>query len=215
MSKAGSLTKNPTVLTVVLSLAALAGYATYRLSTNAADAPPATPLASAEDEHAHDEEHPPLPDTLPAIVLDDLAGTPTSLASLAGQPLLINFWATWCAPCLREIPLLKRFHEEDPSIRVVGIAVDRLADVLEYSAEMEFNYPVLVGQEEAMAAAETSGIEFVGLPFTMVISPDGQLIKTHMGEILETQLEAITAVLERLEGGEIDVEAARAALGRL
>lgn len=150
------------------------------------------------------------------FTLPDTSGTPRSLDEWRGRPLLVNFWATWCAPCRREIPLLKHaqaVHGEN--LQVIGVAVDYVEDVLAYAETAEFNYPVLVGQEEAMAAAETSGVEFLGLPFTMVIAADGRLIKTHIGEILQTHIEEIVAVLGRLEGGEIDVREAREALGPL
>ena len=157
-----------------------------------------------------------LPEQRISFTLPDLSGTPRSLDEWRGRPLLVNFWATWCAPCRREIPLLKQAQaEHGDSLQVIGIAVDYVEEVVTYAETAAFNYPVLVGQEEAMAAAETSGIEFLGLPFTMVIAADGQLIKTHMGEILDTQIEEIVAVLERLAGGEIDVAQARERLGRL
>jgi hypothetical protein len=81
-----------------------------------------------------------------------------------------------------------------------------------YAEEAQFNYPILVGQEDAMAAAEASGIDFIGMPFTMVIAPDGQLIKTHIGEIVEVHIESIVAVFQDLKSGKIDIEGARAAL---
>ena len=159
---------------------------------------------------------PSLPERRITFTLPDLKGTPRSLDEWRGRPLLVNFWATWCAPCRREIPLLKKTQAaHGDALQVIGVAVDHAEEVVAYAGTAEFNYPVLVGQEEAMAAAETSGIEFLGLPFTMVISADGRLIKTHIGEILETHLEQIVAVLERLEAGEIDIGEARAALGRL
>lgn len=157
-----------------------------------------------------------LPEQRITFTLPDLTGTPRNLDEWRGRPLLVNFWATWCAPCRREIPLLKQAQAaHGDNLQVIGVAVDYVEEVAAYAETAAFNYPVLVGQEEAMAAAETSGIEFLGLPFTMVISADGRLIKTHMGELLETHLEEIVAVLEGLEGGEIDVAQARERLGRL
>jgi hypothetical protein len=66
-----------------------------------------------------------------------------------------------------------------------------------------------------MAVAETSGVEFIGLPFTMVVSPDGDLVKTHIGEIVEEHIEKITAVLAQMNNGEIDLAGARDALKTL
>lgn len=162
------------------------------------------------------DSEPPPPERRISFTLPDMSGATRSLDEWRGRPLLVNFWATWCAPCRREIPLLKKAQAtQGDNLQVIGVAVDHLEEVVAYAETAQFNYPVLVGQEEAMAAAESSGVEFLGLPFTLVISADGRLIKTHVGEILETHVEEIIAVLGRLQGGEIDVAKARELLGRL
>ena len=216
MSQAGSLTKSPTLLTAVLSLAAIAGYVTYRLTFASAE-PAAAPTAAAAltPDGQADHEHEALADSLPEIVLDDLTGTPTALASFAGQPLLINFWATWCAPCVREIPMLKRFHEEDPSIRVVGIAVDRFDDVVEYAAEMEFNYPVIVGQTDGINAMATFHNDAGAMPFSVFTAADGAVLGSHSGELHEEHLEILSATIRDLAAGSIDRAAARERLASL
>ncbi|HZD51916.1 MAG TPA: TlpA disulfide reductase family protein [Woeseiaceae bacterium] len=162
------------------------------------------------------EDGPTFPASEIAFTMPDLEGKPHSLAEWEGKARLVNFWATWCAPCRREIPLLKRTQAEHAAddLQVIGVAVDDRKDVLRYAQTVEFNYPVLIGREDAIAFAEASGIEFRGLPFTMVISPDGHLIKTHLGEIAATELAKIIDVLERLQDGELDLAGARKALGR-
>ena len=153
--------------------------------------------------------------TAVSFELPDMTGKVRHSSEWDGQPKLLNFWATWCAPCRREIPLLKQTqteHADDLNLQVIGIAVDFNEDVLAYAEEAEFNYPILVGQEDAMAVAETSGVEFIGLPFTMVVGPSGELIKTHIGEIVEDHIERITVVLAQMERGELDLEGARAEL---
>ena len=149
--------------------------------------------------------------------LTDMHGNPRSSDEWAGRPQLINFWATWCAPCRREIPLLKETQEKyaDLDLQVIGIAVDFAEEVRAYAEEVQFNYPVLVGQEDAMAVAEDSGVAFIGLPFTMVVAPSGQLVKTHVGEIVEEHIEQITDALAALERGDIDLDGARQRLGNL
>ena len=131
-----------------------------------------------------------------------------------GTHRLINFWATWCAPCRREIPLLKTFQDEHGpnGFQVIGVAVDFPEQVAAYDRDIKFNYPVLVGQEDAMAVAETSGVEFIGMPFTMIVASDGELLSTHIGEILDSHLEHIERVLTMMDNGEIDRESARKAL---
>ncbi len=151
------------------------------------------------------------------FTLPDLDGNEHQISEWDGKARLINFWATWCAPCRREIPLLKKTqtaHAEN-NLQVIGIAVEDLEPVIAYAEEAEFNYPVLIGQEDAMAAAEASGIDFIGLPFTMIVAPDGQLIKAHIGEIHEDQMALIIETFEQMRNGEIDIASARSALKTL
>lgn len=153
----------------------------------------------------------------PAFALPDLQGKQRDFLEWRGKHTLLNFWATWCAPCRREIPLLKAFQDEHgpDGIQVIGIAVDFPDMVASYAEAVEFNYPVLIGQEDAMAVAETSGIEFVGLPFTMIVAADGELLNAHIGEIHEPDLDHIVEVLGLLDAGEIDKAAARKAFNFL
>jgi len=146
--------------------------------------------------------------------LQDANGELRHSSEWDGKARIINFWATWCAPCRREIPLLKATQETFASsnVQIIGIAVDFPDAVAAYAEEAEFNYPILVGQEDAMAVAESSGIEFIGLPFTMVVSADGDLLKNHIGEIVESHIEKITMVFAQMERGELNLADARSAL---
>lgn len=149
--------------------------------------------------------------------LADIDGDMRQLSDWQGKARLVNFWATWCAPCRREIPLLKQTQEDHAAdnIQVIGIAVDFPEEVQAYAEEAQFNYPILVGQEDAMAAAEASGIDFIGMPFTMIVAPSGELLKTHIGEIVESHIEKIIDVFDALENGGMDIAAARSALDEL
>jgi thiol-disulfide isomerase/thioredoxin len=153
----------------------------------------------------------------PEFTLVDLDGKSRSFDEWSGKHRLVNFWATWCAPCRREIPLLKAFQEEheQSGFQIIGMAVDFPEEVARYAVETDFNYPILIGQEDAMAVAETSGIEFIGMPFTMIVAADGELLNAHLGEIVAGDLEHIVKVLNMLDAGEIDRQAARQALNFL
>ncbi|MBT8106814.1 MAG: TlpA family protein disulfide reductase [Gammaproteobacteria bacterium] len=151
--------------------------------------------------------------THPAFTLPDMEGASREFAEWDGRHRLLNFWATWCAPCRREIPLLKDFQDEhgEAGFQVLGIAVDFPEDVTKYAAQAEFNYPVLVGQQDAMAVAESSGIEFIGMPFTMFVTRDGEYVGAYIGELHQSHLNDIVNILERLDAGEITKDEARGA----
>ena len=149
--------------------------------------------------------------------LIDLNNVMTNSSKWNGQYKLINFWATWCAPCRREIPLLNNTQKEyqDMSVQIIGIAVDVLDDVIAYSEETPFEYPVLVGEEEAIAIAENANIEFIGLPFTMLVDDQNEIIKTHLGEIKEHHIDMLTEVIRKMQRGKISVEEAKIKLGKI
>ena len=149
--------------------------------------------------------------------LIDLNNVMTHSSKWNGQYKLINFWATWCAPCRREIPLLNNTQREyqDMSLQIIGIAVDVLDDVIAYSEETSFEYPVLVGEEEAIAIAENANIEFIGLPFTMLVDDQNEIIKTHLGEIKEHHIDMLTEVIRDMQKGKISVEEAKFMLGKI
>jgi thiol-disulfide isomerase/thioredoxin len=203
MSTTNKLTRNPTLLTALLSAATIAGYVAYRL------------LPGENEPEQVQVPAPPLANALPDIVLDDLAGTPTALASFTGKPLLINFWATWCGPCREEIPMLKTFHDEQQQIEVIGIAYDRVEPVLEYAEDMQFNYPVLIGQTpayEAMAAFHNEGAL---LPFSVYVAADGAVLGKKAGELHQEDLQNFVTTIEALAAGAIDRAGARAMLAGL
>ena len=156
-------------------------------------------------------------ETLPEFVLNDLAGSPRSIAEFTGRPLLINFWATWCAPCLREMPMFEAVWQEriaDHSLQIIGIAIDRTEAVGAYLQQTGVTYPILVGQSDAMDAADSFGPDFAGLPFTVFVSADRQILLSHSGELLREQLDAILSVVDDVAAGHVSVADARTRLAR-
>ena len=208
----------PAILTVALSAAAVLGYLSYRALTRvSAPPPPAAAAGQADRAGAGDAASPKLVEQLPDFALPNLAGDAQSIRSWPGKPLVINFWATWCGPCLREIPMLKSFQDRHASdIQVVGVAVDKRDAVVGFAAKTQFNYPVLIGENDAWAAAAKFGVNLYALPFTVFTAADGSVLGIHTGELLPEHLDSLTATLTDLSDGKIKVAEARERLaGRM
>jgi thiol-disulfide isomerase/thioredoxin len=206
---------------LVLSAAAVLGYLAYRSldrSDLAAPAEPAAPPAQAEADAGDTEPAPARQpaETLPEFSLGNLAGEQQSIRSWPGKPLLINFWATWCAPCLREIPMLKELQSSRPDLQVIGIAIDRRDPVVTFAADMQFNYPILIGQSEAWQAAAALGVEIYALPFTIFSAGDGSILGVHTGELHAEHLDNFRAVIDDLQAEKIGLAEARSRIaGRM
>jgi thiol-disulfide isomerase/thioredoxin len=152
-----------------------------------------------------------MPTHLPDFTLMDRAGEMRSIQSWPGKSLIVNFWATWCAPCRREIPLLKQIQEEhgDEGFQVVGIAVDFREDVLAYADEMSINYPLLIGEQDGLDAIGEFGISAAGFPFTVFTDAQSRIVLTHLGEVTEEESKVLLDVVRRVNAGELTPGAAR------
>jgi thiol-disulfide isomerase/thioredoxin len=196
----------PTLVTAALSGAAILGYLAYR---GLQPEPQPAPAAAESEAPAAESPVPTMADMLPEFSLGNLAGEPQSIRSWPGKPLLINFWATWCGPCLREIPMLKELQAGRPDLQIVGIAIDKRDDVVEFAAKMDFNYAILIGQSEAWEAAAALGVNIYGLPFTVFAAADGTLLGVHSGELHAEHLDRFRAVTDDLAAGRITVQVAK------
>lgn len=192
--------------TLLLAAAAVAGFllARYFFEPVPVEAPAPQPERPSE-----------LVSELPDIQLPDLEGQPRRLREWAGKPIIVNFWATWCPPCLKEIPLLMDFADANPDIQVIGIAVDRQDDVERFLETRPIDYPVLIGQSDAMEAANSFGVEFFGLPFTAYVGADGTPLGVVTGEVKQADLDNLAAVIADLTAGNEDNEGAKARLAKL
>jgi thiol-disulfide isomerase/thioredoxin len=202
----------PWLLTGALSAAAVLGYLAYRGLAAPAD-PAVTERLVSIDEFAPDSEEQSAPaatlGALPDFSLVNLVGEPQSIHSWPGKPLLINFWATWCAPCLREIPMLKELQTNRPDLQIVGIAVDKPDAVAKFAADLQFNYPILIGQSDAWAAAASMGVNIYALPFTIFVAGDGNMLGVHTGELHMEHLETFRTVVDDLAAERIGLDEAR------
>ncbi len=206
-------------LAVCLLLAAGAGgFVAYRLaaprtSTLTPAQYPGTvrsrPAAGESDESAPPSTKK-IPDVLPDVAMPDGNGTLHKLSDWKGRPLMVNFWATWCDPCRREIPLLKSLRHEraSESLEIVGIAVDFKDAVLDYTHKIGIDYPVLIGEKDGTAAIDAFGLDTV-FPFTVFADTRGRIFTVKVGELSRDEAKVILDGLRDVDTGKVEIAAAR------
>jgi thiol-disulfide isomerase/thioredoxin len=129
--------------------------------------------------------------------LPDLAGRVQPIGQWRGKVLVVNFWATWCPPCLEEIPEFVHMQSRHGAegLQFVGIAIDEVAKVRAFSKAHSVNYPILVGMVEGMDLSKIAGNTRGGLPYTVVIDRAGQVRSQTSGGLREATLEPIVEPL--------------------
>jgi thiol-disulfide isomerase/thioredoxin len=170
------------LLGVVAIAAAAAGYA-YQAWRSAAQ-----PLSAARDESVAQ---------LMATQLPDLENRPQSIGQWRGKVVVVNFWATWCAPCREEIPIFVRLQDKfrERGLQFVGIAIDRPDNVRPYAAELGMNFPVLIGGIDAIDLTRALGNRAAVLPYTVVVDREGRVAAVEVGAAKESKLSALLASL--------------------
>ncbi len=130
------------------------------------------------------------PKTYEEVIFKDKNQKDVNLADYKGKLLVLNFWATWCPPCLEEIPLFVQLQDEykDRNVTFIGIAVDDAHRVREFVRDNEINYPVLIGSGDALRISEILGNKRSVLPFTVCLNPSGDLIDMHSGVVPESKV---------------------------
>ena len=146
-------------------------------------------LASAQD----------MPSSAPlfAATLNDLDDKPVALERYKGKPLIVNFWARWCGPCRAEIPELIKFRNAHKGkVEVLGIGIeDKAEPAKEFAKAYDMDYPVFVAKDKGIPLMKELGNTKAGLPYTLFIDRNGQVVQRKMGLVKKTDLEAVTPQL--------------------
>ena len=208
--------------TLIALLGAAAGFLSYRHYLDAQ--PRIVAMAAQSQPAAHRSAQPaaPVPDEPPAaaipervpdLKLADLHGTKRALRALPGKTRLFNFWASWCEPCRREIPLLNALQSARRSegVAIVGIAVDSPAAVQTFLKTTPLHYTVLVGEEDGAEAAQQFGVQ-LALPFTVFADADNRIVAIKVGELHPDEADAILKHMKSLSTGQETLPAARTAI---
>ncbi|HEY0887763.1 MAG TPA: TlpA disulfide reductase family protein [Ramlibacter sp.] len=136
----------------------------------------------------------PVPDDAAAAIwplkFDSPGGAPLEMVRFQGKPLLLNFWATWCPPCVEEMPLLDRFYRENAANgwQVVGLALDQPEPVRQFLARLPVSFPIGLAARGGHELSRTLGNLAGGLPFTVVVGADGGLLQRRMGRVTDADL---------------------------
>ncbi len=188
------MTKNFKLYAGIAVLFALVGaYIGMRQGGGAAPGPLTTTMRPTPDGVAH------TPVTaLLATSLNDLGGKPQALAQWKGKPLLVNFWATWCAPCVQEMPELSALAGSPAAgqVHIIGIGIDSPTNIAEFASKYKIAYPVYVGGMSGTDLSRQLGNTNGGLPYTVLIGADGQVKKTYLGRLKFEELKADLAKLD-------------------
>jgi thiol-disulfide isomerase/thioredoxin len=122
----------------------------------------------------------------------------TSIGSSKRKVTVVNFWATWCPPCLEEMPALSQLASQSPNVQFIGIGVDSESKVRQYLQKTPISFPVTASGASAIDWAKNLGNSQGGLPFTAFFGPNGQLVKTVSGPL---DIQALPALIAQVELG--------------
>ena len=193
---------------ICVGLAAVGGVATHLFLRPRATLQPAAVTAKAPPQALAPSRA--IPMVVPDLALADLSGRTRRLADWSGHPVIVNFWATWCEPCRREIPLLIRLRHERAArgLAVVGIAVDFRAAVAKYAHNAGIDYPVLIGEDEGLDAVHAFGMELV-FPFSVFADERGRVVAVKLGELHQDEADFILDRVQDVDSGALSLAAAQ------
>lgn len=187
------------LIAAIVGAATLGFLVSYHFGTRAPPTLPATPVAAVT-----------VPAVRPVFSLGDATGKVRSITEWDGRSLVVNFWATWCPPCRREIPLLNKVHaaRAPQKVEIIGVAVDFRDDVLAYAQKTPISYPLLIGEEDGLAAVQAFGMQ-PNFPFTAFADSKQRLVALKIGELHQEEIDLILDRVLAVDAGKLDLPAAR------
>lgn len=128
-----------------------------------------------------------------ALNLPDLRNNMQSLAQWRGKVLIVNFWATWCAPCREEIPVFVKLQQKYAAkdLQFVGISIDQTDKTLAFANQFGINYPTLIGTFDTIEVSRQAGNDKRVLPYTLIMGRDGRIAAAESGGLNEQKLEGL------------------------
>lgn len=129
-------------------------------------------------------------DKLLSASMTDTSGQLQHLSQWKNKPLIVNFWATWCAPCVEEMPELSALQPEIAAsdMQIIGIGIDSAANIAEFALKYKISYPLYTGGVSASELSRQLGNQAGGLPFTVLIDRNGKVKKTYLGRLKMEEL---------------------------
>lgn len=123
------------------------------------------------------------PEAFYAATFPDLAGQSVALSQFKGRPVVVNFWATWCAPCVEEMPHLDALSKSLPNIQFVGIGIDTASNISQFVTKIPVSYPLYVAGHSGIGLVRELGNAAGGLPFTVLLDAEGHIFDTILGQV--------------------------------
>ncbi|TNF35656.1 MAG: TlpA family protein disulfide reductase [Gammaproteobacteria bacterium] len=176
--------KNSILFVLVLIVAGLAGFGLQRMLIN-------------QDNQNLTAELPATVDVIgqprPEFALQDIEGKMRNISEWDGKVLLVNFWATWCPPCKKEIPDFMALQEQygEQGFQIIGVAIDDEESVRDFADTLGMNYPVMAAELAAMEIARRYGNRIGALPFSTFVDRSGTIKHTKAGELSKAETEKI------------------------
>lgn len=176
------------LLTAMLAFA-VAGFVAYRLLGKEPPIPQRSGLRAASPKLTSEQEREAFA-KLMQLTLPDLDGHAQAFSQWRGKVLVVNFWASWCVPCVQEMPAFSRLQERyvQQGVQFVGVGIDEVDHLRAFVRKTPVSYPLLVA---SLPISDTPALEIAGLPYTLVIARDGHIASRHLGRLDEAVLETM------------------------